>query len=176
MEQYTATQISQGVWKYEWPGSPASYYEIWLDGVLQLTTELGATEWTTEAGQPTDAPPPIEIHDNDPSYGKAQSQEYSPRSQLQWRGNPDATAYLVERLYDGTWRPVATPNEKGAGWYIFNTGTLIDGEVNPYRIAALDGRSVAGTSISFNVALVCNPKPPSVAIGVVAGDVHVESV
>lgn len=174
MEQYTATQIKQGVWTFEWVGAALASYEVWLDGVLLTTTEVGASSYTAPISSYTNTPPPVEIHST-LSPNKAQSREYPPRSVLQWRGVEGATGYLVERLSGGTWRPVANPSERMTGWYVFNTGALIDGAANQFTIKALDSRGIAGDALTFNVALVCNPIPPTVTISMVGGNVEVVS-
>lgn len=175
MEQYTATQIRKGVWTFSWVGDILASYEIWLDGVLLHTTDVGESSYTTNEGNYTNTPPPVEIH-NLLSPNKAQSREYAPRSVLQWRGVEGAAGYLVERLSGGTWRPIANPSERMTGWHVFNTGVLVDGVINQFTIKALDTRGVAGDALAFNVALVCNPVPPNVSISMVGGDVEVVSV
>lgn len=171
MKQYAATQIEPGSWEFVWTPTAGRVYEIWLDGLLQATTAAGAGTYTSPPGGPTDAPPPIEIHDT--ADGKAQNEEYPPRTLLQWRGVPEASGYHVEQL-KGSWIPVASDTERGLGWYMYNTGILIDGALNQFRVTALDQRGVAGAEVSFDMVVVCNPRPPKVTVGISAGTVTVE--
>lgn len=171
MKAWTATQIEPGKWTFAWTPTAGRVYEVWYQGELLHTTAAGIGTYTTDGGGPTDAPPPVEIHDT--VDGLAQNEEYTPRAILQWRGVAGVAGYQVEQLR-GSWLPVHNATERGAGWYSYNTGVMVDRVVGQFRVTALDNRGLSGAAVSFNVRVTCNPVPPVVTdVGCLAGTLTV---
>lgn len=174
MQQWTATQTSAGIWTFTWTPTAGRVYEIWFEGLLIATTEAGAGTYTTTVPGSTTTPPAYEIHDT--TDGKAENEEYPPRTILQWRGVSGASLYEIEQLDESNvWLPVGYMSESGAGWYMYTTGVFLDGVEESFRITALDHRGVGGTAVRFNITLVCNPIPAPTTVGMENGDIVVRA-
>ena len=171
MEQLTATQTNPGEWVFTWTPSPSSVYEIWLSGVLLGTTGAGVGTYTVGPPGPTDAPPSIEVHDT--STGDAQSKKYPPTLLLQWYRVPNAAGYRVERKINESWIVVSDTVERGAGWYIYRSGVLVDEAQEQFRVKVLDARGVSGASVDFTTKITTTPVTPQTDLVVTGGNLEV---
>lgn len=162
----TATRTGRYSVTYTWSGTAP--FNVWLDGinVLQNTT---ATTYTAQSTDGTTNPlPAIEVLD-DTDTDAAQSQAYSPRVKFQWRGQADASLYIIEYFDDGEWTPIASVKESGIGYYSFESTAQGDGETVQFRVIAQDSRGYQSLPLTLSHTVVCNPAPPAVAYTYSAG-------
>ena len=166
----TATRQSSGSWLFTWTAGSAPY-AVWLDGKL-LTSGLTAESYEYTGGEYVDTPPPVEILE---SGDTPKNQDYPPRYTIQWRGNVNAYAYVVQQYLSGTWTDVGFSIERGKGYYRYETLALADAESHQFKVIALDLYDNEGTAIAFTVSMVRNPAPPDVTLTMTAGDLVVSA-
>lgn len=165
----TVTRLSLGEWYWTWIGGTPPF-DIWLDGE-KVGDAIAARTFELEDSRYPDEAPPIEIVS---AGGTAENYLYPPRVRVQWRGVQSATAYVVE-YYNGTaWIGRHHVMERGAGYYSWESLALADAQTHQFRVIALDLRNNEGTPLEFDIDLVRNPAPPSVAFSVSSsGDIVV---
>jgi len=142
--------------RYTWSGNAP--YRVWVEGELRLD-QSDATELIVQypgAAMPQ-AIEVLDSNDTDP----AESEAYSPRLRLQWRGQADAAAYLVQRLAGSEWETRTPVGESGLGYYRYITVPEIDGTEVQWRIVAQDSQGYQGAVLRHTQTVVCNPLPPA---------------
>lgn len=163
MEAWEAVKQATGTWLFTWDGGSADSYDIWLDGEL-LDTVVGGEYECPEADY-NDAPPPLEIV-ADESDADAENDLYPPYVILQWREVTGADAYRVEQYIDSNWVIVDTIQDRSVGYYFYQSEPLTDGTAYDFRVSAVDVNNNAGTPVTFDTTIMCNPTPPEVSFDI----------
>lgn len=155
-----AEQVGPTTVRYTWSGTAP--FDVWLKGE-RLAYQTAATEFVVEYyGQ--DAEPWIEVLDAD-DVSPAQSELYSPRLRLQWRGQTDADVYLIQRYDDdeAEWIDKQMVREMGRGYSWTRTTPEANGTTPQWRVMAQDARGYQSEVRSFTREVVCNPSTPAVS-------------
>ena len=162
----TATRLGQYSVQYTWSGT--SPYYVYQDGqlVLDATTATTYTAQTTDGT--TNPLPAIEVHDS-ATAATIQSSVYSPLVRIQWRGQTDASYYLIEQYIDSEWTAMGRVRESGAGYYAYTTTAQEDGATVQLRVTPVDTRGYEGLATTFTHVVVCNPAPYPVTYSYNAG-------
>ena len=156
----TATRTGSYSVRYDWSGTAP--FDVWRDGVKVLN-QTDATTLTVQTTDGTTNPlPAVEILDSTDT-DPAQSEVYSPRLRFQWRGQADASLYIVQQYTAGEWTTIQAVRESGIGYYCYDCLAQADGEDVQFRVLPQDSRGYQGLPISFTARVVCNPAPPAVA-------------
>lgn len=162
----TAEQVAPTTVRYTWSG--AAPYDVWMNGEKLLAGTL-ATEFVVDFASSL-AEPWIEVLDADDT-SPAQSEQYSPRMRLQWRGQADADMYAVQRYNpapdegEEPWEDKQFVRETGRGYYWSWTTPEAHGSATLWRVVAQDTRNYESAVIEYSKTTVCNPATP-----VVSGD------
>ena len=151
----TAEKLGRYSVRYTWTGDAP--FRVWVNGELRLD-ETDDTELIVQfPGEATaHAIEVLDINDTDP----AESEAYNPRLRLQWRGQADASTYLVQRWTGTEWETRTPISEKGAGYYRYLTVPEVDGDAVKWRVVAQDAQGYEGAVLEHDQAVVCNPLPP----------------
>lgn len=153
-----AEKVGATAVRYTWSGTAP--YDVWVNGERVLEqTELEAYVIESYGVTPVYA---VEVIDAD-DVNAADSQRYSPRLRLQWRGQADAAVYLIERYEDAAWVTKQIARESGRGYYTFTTPAEADGATAHWRVLAEDERGYQSEVAALSHVVVCNPGPPDVA-------------
>ena len=162
----TATRAGSYSVRYDWTGTAP--FDVWLDGVKVLD----GTELLTYTAQNIDAStnplPAVEITDATDTE-TAQSEQYSPRVRMQWRGQSDADYYVVEQNIDAAWTALAMVRENGSGYYNFESTAQTDDTTAEFRVIPYDSRGYDGLPLYITHSVICNPAPPAVSYTYSAG-------
>jgi len=162
----TATRTGSYSVRYDWTGT--SPYDVWVDGVKVLDgTDLETYTTQTTDGS-TNPLPPVEILDATDTED-AESERYSPRVRIQWRGQSDALYYVVEQYIDLAWTAQTMIKESGAGYYTYTSTAQTDGSSAEFRVIPYDSRGYDGIPVYITHTVTCNPAPPAVAYTYSAG-------
>lgn len=156
----TAEQVGTTTVRYSWSGTAP--YDVWLNGEC-LLRQTAATSFVVEYyGE--DAEPWIEVLDST-DVDPAQSELYSPRLRLQWRGQVDAQHYAVQRFNVDTeeWDDAQFIAELGRGYCWTKTPPEADGTEAEWRVVAQDSRGYESPVVVVDRVMVCNPGTPVVA-------------
>lgn len=162
----TATRTGSYSVRYDWAGTAP--FDVWRDGVKILS----GTDLTTCTVQTTDGTsnplPAVEITDaTDTEY--AASLQYSPLVKFQWRGQADASYYVVEQYIDLAWTALAMIKENGSGYYSFQSQAQTDAATVDFRVIPYDARGYDGLPLTITHSVVCNPDPPPIGYSYSAG-------
>ena len=164
----TPTAIRTGSYsvKYDWSGTAP--YDVWQDGV-KVRNQTTSTTYTAQTTNGTTNPlPAIEITDSTDT-DPAQSIQYSPLVKFQWRGQADASYYVVEQYIDSEWTALAMIKENGTGYYSYESTHQTDGITAEFRVLPTDSRAYQGLPLPITHTVVRNPVPPAVAYSYSAG-------
>ncbi len=165
----TVTRRRDGGWDFSWPAGVAPY-SVWLDG--RLLASPATPSFTFGLPGYDDAPPDLEILSaGDPS----QNQASPPYQLLQWRGNQNAAAYVVEQFVSGAWVTLVTITETRSGYYAFETPPQPDGAAVQYRVRAVDVFGNSGAPLLFSLEVARNPERPDVVASYAAGLLTIEA-
>jgi hypothetical protein len=153
----TIQRIGPRAWRYTWSGTAP--FDVWIDGakVLDQTTLLTYIA----QGDNSHTPPALEIRDA-ADTGLPQSVTYSPIMRFQWRGQTDASLYIVQQYIGSTWTTQNAVRETGRGYYTYSTLAQDDGTLSQWRILPQDSRGYRGAAVTFSQTIIRNPPPPTV--------------
>lgn len=164
------TKDGKQSWKYTWTGTdPYDVYRADL-GLIELTQtdleEITLTGYSTLSNTnlalDDEEPPPLEIIDS-ADTSTPECLTYPPFSVLQWRGNADASYYIVQQYVGSTWTTYGEPTvENGAGYYKVSTGPLADVTTHNWRVLPVDSEGNQGDPVTFEIFMVRNPAPPRI--------------
>lgn len=155
----TATRIAPSAVRYEWAGTAP--FDVWLDG-RKVMDQTSLTQYIAQTTDGTTNPlPAVEVHDATDT-GTPQNQKYSPRVRIQWRGQADASIYLIQEYADAQWNTRTTALEDGRGYYSVETPRQADGDTIEWRVVPQDSGGYQGAPMEFTMMVVCNPYPPAV--------------
>ena len=153
----TAERLGRYSTRYTWTGDAP--FRVWVNGELRLD-QTDATELIVQ--YPGESiPHAIEVLD-DNDTDPAESQQFNPRLRLQWRGQRDASAYLVQRWTGSEWQNRTPVGESGAGYYRYLTVPEPDGAEVQWRVVAQDAQGYQGPVLRHTQTVVCNPLPPAI--------------
>ncbi len=154
----TAEKLGRYSVRYTWSGDAP--FRVWVNGALRLV-QTDDTELIVQF--PGEAMPHaievLDVNDTDP----AESEAHNPCLRLQWRGQVDASAYLVQRWNGSEWETRTPISENRAGYYRYLTVAEVDGTEAQWRVVAQDSQGYEGQVIRHNQTVVCNPLPPAFA-------------
>lgn len=160
----TAEKVGATTVRYTWSGTAP--YDVWLNGEKVLS-QTDATSFVAQSpGE--DVPYAIEVTDAT-LVGVAESERYSPRLRIQWRGQTDAAYYAIQRYSGSAWETKQIARESGQGYYRYITTAEADGASAQWRVVAEDEDGNEGAVLSHTQTVVCNPSPPNVAGTYAAG-------
>lgn len=154
----TAERLGRYSTRYTWSGDAP--FRVWVNGELRLNLTDDTELIVQYPGEAT--PHAIEVLD-DNDTDPAESQAHSPRLRIQWRGQADASAYLVQRWDGSDWETRTPIGENGGGYYRYLTVPEVDGTEVQWRIVAQDAQGYQGAVLRHTQTVVCNPLPPSFA-------------
>ena len=170
----TYTKIGSTSWRADWSAAAATgpFVPYNVDTSRVIEDEVGLAETTNEfvdIENWTDAyePPAVEVIDTDTETVNADSQteKYSSRANLIWRGNPDA-AYWVVYQYDtdaAEWVVLRSFTETERGYYSYTTDVLADVTTHQFKVIPYDVLDIAGAPVYFQFFMVRNPSPPRIS-------------
>lgn len=169
----TTEQVAATTVRYSWSGTAP--YDVWLNGEC-LLRQTASTSFVVEYDGES-AEPWIEVLDST-DVDPAQSELYSPRMRLQWRGQADAQHYAVQRFNVDTeaWDDAQFVAELGRGYCWTKTPPEADGATAPWRVVAMGSRGYESPVVAVGRVIVCNPRTPVVAgvYDALSGDLTVE--
>jgi hypothetical protein len=150
-------RIGPRSWRYTWSGTAP--FDVWQDGAKVLVQTALLTYIVQ--GENNHTPPALEIRDADDT-GLPDSVTYSPIMKLQWRGQADASLYIVQKYIDAAWTTQIAVRETGRGYYTFLTLPQDDGVLSQWRVIPQDERGYQGAAVTFSQTIIRNPPPPTV--------------
>lgn len=157
----TLTVESAGAqtWIYMWSGT--SRFDVWEDGVKTLSQTTQTQRTVT--GPDAEEPPIIEVTDAD-LVGEAESLLYSPLVKFQWRGDPNAAYYAVQRFISSAWTDIKQLLETGLGYYSDATLPLDDDTNHDIRVTGVDDFGTESERMLIDIDMVRNPDAPVIDI------------
>lgn len=169
----TAERVGIFSTRYTWAGDAP--FRVWVNGELRLDRSDQTDLVVQYPGAAI--PHAIEVLDSNDA-DPAESQRYSPRLWLQWRGQTDAYAYLVQRLESAEWVTKTPIKETRQGYYGYRTMPEVDGALAEWRVVAQDSLGYTSEVVKHTQRVVCNPMPPRVQSSYDSdtGDLTVEAV
>lgn len=167
-------KIGYATWEYDWTDAGGTAdYEVYENSRLAKLPDA-LTTYTTEGDDP-DEPPVVEILDSTDT-DDAITVQFPEYATLRWHGRANTSVYVVQRYIGSTWTdqtPVIA--HTGIKDYTFETGTLVDGTAEQWRVVAEDLNGTESEVVSFTWTHRCCPAPPDIALSISAGTLTISA-
>lgn len=170
----SVTKIGYSTWQYDWISAGGTApYEVYVNSRLAKLPD-SLTTFDVEGSDP-DEPPVVEILDaNDTD--DAVTVQFPEYAVLRWHGRTGANVYIVQRYVNSAWAdqtPVIT--HTGVKDYQYETGTLVNGTAEQWRVLIENLNGDRSDSIPFTWTHRCCPTPPDIALSISAGTLTVSA-
>lgn len=150
---FTASQVSTCTLYVYWASTAATYYYVYVDGILTAITNRLYYQFAFAPGEQ----PQVEVCD---SATDVPAVAYPGNALMTWQGDSEATYYKIQKWIDSAWTTVRVLQATGQPFYQYRSPWLDDCTTHKYRIVPYNANDIAGSPMEFEFEMVRYPDAP----------------